>query len=293
MERENMPTTAHTSAGDPLLAAVRAGVTIYDLGRRLYAGMPQSPNHPAYTHTLPRRHGDRTRSDGGSAANDLILMGTHVGTHIDALAHVSQDGKLFGGADAAGACVGGLYPEHGVHTIVPMVCRGVLLDVPGALGLESCAPGYEITPADLDATVKHQGVEPAPGDVVLIRSGWGRHFADPDREVYIGAESGVPGVSEAGARWLAERGARAAGADTIAFERLAPGQGHSVLPAHRVLLVESGIYLIETMELDELARDGVHEFTFVLAPLPLFGATGSPVRPLALVSAHGREAPQG
>ncbi|MEV4089128.1 cyclase family protein, partial [Nonomuraea fuscirosea] len=106
-----MSTTANT---DPLLDAVRGGVRIYDLGRPLFAGMPQSPNHPAYTHTLPRRHGDKVRPDGGSAANDLIFMGTHVGTHIDALAHVSQDGRLHGGADAAQACVGGRYPEHGV-----------------------------------------------------------------------------------------------------------------------------------------------------------------------------------
>ncbi|MEU8400478.1 cyclase family protein [Nonomuraea sp. NPDC048892] len=276
-----MSTTANT---DPLLDAVRGGVRIYDLGRPLFAGMPQSPNHPAYTHTLPRRHGDKVRPDGGSAANDLIFMGTHVGTHIDALAHVSQDGRLHGGADAAEACVGGRYPEHGVHTIAPIVRRGVLLDVPAALGLESCAPGYEITPADLDETVRRQGVEPAPGDVVLVRSGWGRHFTDPDREVYIGAKSGVPGVGEAGARWLTARSPHAVGADTIAFERLAPGEGHSVLPAHRVLLVESGVYIVEAMDLDGLARDGVHEFTFVLSPLAFLGATGSPVRPLALVA---------
>ncbi len=74
----------------------------------------------------------------------------------------------------------------------------------------------------------------------------------------------------------------AAGADTIAFERLAPGAGHATLPAHRVLLVEAGIYIIETLDLEEIAAERVHEFTFVLSPLPLFGATGSPVRPLAV-----------
>lgn len=268
---------------DSLLAAVRAGVTVYDLARPMFIGMPQSPNHPAYWHTLPRRHGDRVRADGGSAANDMLVMGTHVGTHIDALAHVSQDGRLYGGADAAAACSAGGYPEHGVHTIAPIVRRGVLLDVPRALGDEHCAPGYEITPADLEATVRHQGTEVGEGDVALVRSGWGRHFDDPDRTAYLGAASGVPGVGEAGARWLADRAVHAAGADTIAFECLPPGQGHSVLPAHRVLLVESGVYIIETLALEEIARAGVHEFTLVLAPLPLRGATGSPVRPLALV----------
>lgn len=278
-----MSTSATTT--DPLLAAVREGVTVHDLGRPLSIGMPQSPNHPPYWHTLPRRHGDMVRADGGSAANDFISMGTHVGTHIDALAHVSQDGLLHGGADAIEAGIGGRYLEHGVHTIEPMVRRGVLLDVPRTLGLpDGCAAGYEITVADLEATTSHQGVDVEAGDVVLIRSGWGRHFDDPDPSVYRGASTGVPGVSEAGARWLADRAVHAVGADTIAFEQLAPGAGHGLLPAHRVLLVQNGIYIIEALDLDGVAEAGVHEFTFILSPLPFVGATGSPVRPLAVVS---------
>lgn len=273
---------AHT---DPLLEAVLAGVTIHDLGRPLTIGMPQSPNHPAYWHALPRRHGDVVRADGASAANDIISMGTHVGTHIDALAHVSQDGLMHGGVDAFAAGVGGRYLQLGVHTIEPMVRRGVLIDVPGALGAdEGCSAGYEITPADLELALRRQGTRVRSGDVVLIRSGWGRRFTDPDRTAYQGATTGVPGVSEAGAHWLADRAVHAAGADTIAFERLRAGAGHALLPAHRVLLVEHGIYLIEAMELDGLAAAQIYEFTFVLIPLPLVGATGSPVRPLAVVA---------
>ncbi|MFF0508742.1 cyclase family protein [Streptomyces fimicarius] len=276
-----------TSTPDPLLAAVARGVRVIDLGRRLYIGMPQSPNHPAYWHTLPRRHGDRVRADGGSAANDMLVMGTHVGTHIDAFAHVSHNGRLHGGADAQEANRGGVYPDHGAHTIAPMVRRGVLLDVPAALGTEVCEPGYEITVADLEAAEEIQGTPVRDGDVVLIRSGWGRRFDAPERDAYIGHDSGVPGVGEAGARWLAARGVHAAGADSIAFERLAPGAGHASLPAHRVLLVEAGVYIIETLDLEEIADRRVHEFTFLLSPLPLFGATGSPVRPLAVVSTAG------
>ncbi len=268
---------------DPLLQAVQRGVRVVDLGRPMFVGMPQSPNHPQYWHTLPRRHGDTVRADGGSAANDLIVTGTHVGTHIDALAHVSHEGKLHGGADADAAGRGGRYLDHGVHTVAPMVCRGVLLDVPGALGAPACEPGYEITPDDLDAAERRSGVEVGEGDVVLVRSGWGRRF-DDGADAYVGKATGVPGVSEAGARWLAGRRVRAAGADTIAFERLAPGEGHALLPAHRVLLVESGIYIIEALALEELAEAGASEFTFVLAPLKLLGATGSPVRPLAVLA---------
>lgn len=258
------------------------GVRIFDLGRPMYPGMPQSPNHPKYTHALPRRHGDMVRTDGGSAANDLIMTGTHVGTHIDALAHVSHDGKLFGGLDAAQAGLGGKFQQLGVDSIAPIVRRGVLLDIPHVLGLEMCEPEYEISPEDLSAA-SSRGAEIQSGDVVLIRSGWGK-MLNVGGDAYIGNDSGVPGISEEGAKWLAERGVYAAGADTIAFECLRAGRGHSVLPAHRVLLVECGIYIIEALELEELSKSGITEFIFVLSPLLLVGATGSPVRPLALVS---------
>ena len=84
----------------PLLEAVARGVSIIDLARPMVVGMPQSPNHPEFRLTMPRRHGDMVRDDGGSAANDLLVTGTHVGTHIDALGHVSHCGDLYGGVKA-------------------------------------------------------------------------------------------------------------------------------------------------------------------------------------------------
>ena len=268
---------------DQLLSAVSAGVRSYDLARQLRVGMPQSPNHPQFWHVLPRRHGDMMRADGGSAANDMITTGTHVGTHIDALAHVSQDGRLHGGADAHEACIGGKYVEHGVHTIEPMIRRGVLVDVAAHLGVPTLAGGYEITLEDFLGTLAAQGTEVRRGDVVLIRSGWGAKF--DEGAAYVGGPSGVPGIGAEVGEWLAGRGIHAAGADTIAFECLQPGAGHGLLPVHRIFLVEHGIYIIEAMDLEGISADCVHEFTLVLVPLNIFGATGSPVRPLAVVSA--------
>lgn len=265
---------------DDVLGAVRRG-RVFDLGRPLFIGMPQSPNHPAYWHSLPRRHGDMVRADGGSAANDVIVMGTHVGTHIDALAHVSQDGRLFGDRDADAAQVGGRFMDLGIHTVSPMLTRGVVLDVPGALAVERCEADYEITPADLDAAVRAEGLRIDEGDVVLVRSGWGATFDDGD--AYRGSETGTPGVGEEGARWLADRRPLAVGGDTIAFERIGPRSGHALLPAHRVLLVDSGVYIMEALALEELCAASAWEFMFVLSPLKFVGGTGSPVRPLAVV----------
>lgn len=260
-----------------------AGARVFDLGRPLHNGMAQSPNHPAFRHCLDRRHGDRVRADGGSAAADLISLGCHVGTHVDALAHVSHEGRLHGGTDAFEAQSGGVFESLGVHRLPPFAGRGVLLDAAAHLGLDCCPGGYEISVGDLEAAAEAQGTPVGPGDAVLIRTGWGRFADDPDR--YLGRDSGVPGVGEEGARWLADRGARLAGSDTVAFEAIPPGAGHALLPAHRVLLVEAGVNIVEALELEELSRSGCFEFLFVLGHLNVHGATGAPARPLAIVAA--------
>ena len=254
--------------------------TVYDLGRPMQNGMAQSPNHPQFHHCLDRLHGDRMRPDGGSAAADLLTTGCHVGTHVDALAHVSHQGQLYGGVDAAEAQAGGSFAVLGINELPPFVGRGVLLDVPGLLGTDACDGGYEITVAELEAVVALQNSPVQAGDAVLVRSGWGAHFDDPEH--YLGVETGVPGVGEAGARWLADQGAALVGADTLAFECIPAGQGHALLPAHRVLLVERGVNIIEAMDLDGLAAAGIYQFVFVLSHLNISGATGAPVRPLAL-----------
>ena len=268
-----------TSRAGRLIEQV-AEATVYDLGRPMRNGMAQSPNHPPFRHCLDRRHGDRIRTDGGSAAADLITTGCHVGTHVDALAHVSHEGRLFGGADASEAQATGRFEALGIDELAPFAGRGVLLDIPAVLGVDCCEGGHEITVAELEEAAGRQGTPVRSGDAVLVRSGWGIHFDDV--ELYQGLGPGVPGVGEAGARWLADRGAALVGADTLAFECIPAGAGHALLPAHRVLLVERGINIIETMDLEALAADRVHEFVFVLAHLNIVGATGAPARPLAL-----------
>ncbi|HLS76946.1 MAG TPA: cyclase family protein [Nocardia sp.] len=265
---------------DPLVRLVRGGVRLIELGQPLFTGMPCSPNHPGFRMTLTRRHGDMVRPDGGSAAAEIIVTGGHVGTHIDALSHVSQDGLLHGGIDAAQAQRGGAFNAHGAEQLPGFLCRGVLLDVAAVHETDTLPGGHEITVADLEKAA--DGLEIGAGDVVLVRTGWARRF--DDAEAYLGKESGVPGVGVDAARWLAARGIAATGADTTAYECLAPGAGHSVLPVHRVLLVESGIYILEHLALEELAARQVREFVFVLAPLRIVGGTGSPVRPLAAVT---------
>ncbi|MFC7109467.1 cyclase family protein [Nonomuraea rubra] len=124
-----------------------AGAEVFDLAQPMRTGMPQSPNHVPFRMVLERRHGDVVRADGGSAANEVIVTGGHVGTHVDALAHVSQDGRLHGGREAAPVQGHQGFTALGIDAFEPYVGRAVLLDVAAVHGVAALPPGYEITPA--------------------------------------------------------------------------------------------------------------------------------------------------
>jgi kynurenine formamidase len=259
-----------------------ASSRIYDLAQPIEPKMPVSPNHPGFKMALMRRHGDMVRADGGSASNEMISIGGHTGTHIDALCHVSHQGKLFGDVDAQEAQVGGRFKTHGVETIPITFCRGVLLDIAGLHGVDVLETGSPITARDLEQAAERQEIQVGEGDVVLIRSGWPVYWNDP--HTFLGHEKGVPGPDESAAAWLAERKIRMTGAETIAYEWIPAERGHALLPVHRILLVENGIHIIEVLNLTELAKDQVYEFLFVLCPLKIVGATGIPVRPVAVAA---------
>lgn len=278
-----MPAQESVRSRDPLLTALTSSdQETVELGHPHFTGMPCSPNHPGFRMTLIRRHGDMVRSDGGSASNEIIVTGGHVGTHVDALAHVSHQGRMHGGVDAEEAQRGGRFSQLGAEQIPFMLRRGILLDIPRVRGVESLAAGEAVTADDLDRAAEAAGVAPGRGDVVLIRTGWARHF--DDATTYLGHQDGVPGPDVGAAAWIAAAGVVAAGADSTAFEQIPAGKGHSVLPVHRILLVENGIHIIEHLDLEDASRRGLTEFTFVMAPLRITGGTGSPVRPVAVVA---------
>lgn len=255
---------------------------IYDLGQPYFVGMPHFPTHPPFLYSLTKKHGDIVVPGGGSSAADAIALGSHVGTHMDALCHFSCDGRLYGGAEAAPIQSYGRGLESlSVDTVQPLVRRGILLDVAGLYG----APlphDFTVTPEHLDAVAEKQETSCRAGDVVLLRTGWAQYWED--QALYLNGGSGNavagPGPEIEGARWLTSRKVFAAGSDTVGFERM-PSREMAV---HVHLLVQSGVYILEALNLEELARERVYEFLFIAAPLKLRGGTGSPIRPLALVS---------
>ncbi|HEY3768635.1 MAG TPA: cyclase family protein [Candidatus Angelobacter sp.] len=251
-------------------------VKLYDLAQPYFVGMPHHPVHPPFLFSLTKLHGDYVMPNGGSSASEGLALGGHLGTHIDALCHFSCGGKLYGGHDVASAqSYGEGMKQHSVDTLAPLVRRGILLDIAGQQNLASLPANFEITPEHMETATRTQSVEIKAGDIVLLRTGWGAFFADVPR---FEAQMHNPGPSEQGARWLSSKKVFAAGSDTINFE-LVPSR---TMPAHVHLLVESGIHIIECLNLEQLAAEKVFEFIFVAAPLKIRGGTGSPIRPFAL-----------
>lgn len=262
------------------LLRLTAGARVVDLSQPWFVGMPHHPTHPPFLFSLLKKHGDFVGPHGHSSAAESIALGGHVGTHIDALCHFSCGGNLFGGEpvpmeQSYSAGVGKLT----IDTVTPIVRRGVLLDIAGfANGDQPLASDFEITPDLLDRVAASQGVGIEPGDVVLLRTGWARFFEDAPRFI---SEVRGPGPALSGARWLSSRKIFAAGSDTVAFERVPDPS----MPVHVHLLVESGIHIMECLNLEMLAGERIWEFLFVASPLKIRGGTGSPVRPFALAPA--------
>jgi len=239
---------------------------VYDLEQPRYAGAPVWPAHePGVLLNLHRRH-EQDAFDGRTSASALLVMTEHSGTHMDALCHQAYGGAPHGGVPVTSEIQTSTgFTALGIDTVAPIVRRGVLLDVAGT---------SRVTAADLAAT----GVEIRAGDVVLVRLGSGALWSDP--EAYLGAG----GVTAEASRWLASFEPFAVGADNVAWD--IPGEDDDELgslPGHTILIVQSGIHIIESLYLEELAADGVREFGFICLPLKLRGGTGSPVRPIALV----------
>ncbi len=170
--------------------------------------------------------------------------------------------------------------EQPLETIAPLITRGILLDVARHRGVERIVAGSLINRNDLEAVAQSQDVSVSEGDVVLIRTGNGALWHDSAAYLRAG------GMSAEASFWLASQKVRAVGADNMAWDEMGTVDPDLkvTLPGHVILLVRHGIYIIENLFLEELAQDRCYEFTFVCLPLKMRGATGSPVRPIALVS---------
>ena len=225
--------------------------------------------------------------------DDLVTMSTCAGTHVDALSHVSYDGFLYNGVPTSAVTAQYGASKLGAEKLPPIVTRGLLLDVARAKGVDSLdeiSPGYPITAEDLDAAAELARVTPAPGDVILVRTGQMRHYHAGDRQRYtVGTDFSQPGLSVHTIGWIHRHDLAGAFVDTYAYEAFPPTQADwsDCLAVHLLQIRDMGLLQGQKWDREELADAGAErgsgEVLLVAAPEPLVGATSAPVAPVAVL----------
>lgn len=280
-----------TEASRAAVLARIDGGRVYDLAVDYFVGMPSwhllgDPRYQYWLTHTPRGTAVDDPAGVGHAQNELVgytgdavSFYMHMGTHIDALNHFGLNGEVYNGFRADEHLGDRGWKKTGAETIPPIIARGVLIDVAGAKQVDTLPDSYGITVADLEAALRRQQVALQPGDVVLIRGG--RMRAWPDDTGYVMDQ---PGLGLDAAKWLAEeQQVLAIGGDNLSLEHFPVDDGSETwVPVHTYLLAQAGVPIIEVVNLEELARDGVFEFAFIAASLKFRGASAAPFRPLAL-----------
>ncbi|WP_037677338.1 cyclase family protein [Streptomyces griseus] len=278
---------------DPSALALAGAGRVFDLSSGWWPGMPLAPGHPPFqVLTFRTPAGERAQGSRGDLewlgdnasrfgfVSEILSFCAHSGTHIDALAHITsgENDEWYGGYSAH-EHLGDYGPlTHDASTLPPLMRRGVLVDAPGALGHETLKPHQPVGADLISLALARQDVNLGEGDVVLLRTGTMRHW--PDVEA-MSAVQGA-GLDLEGARLLAQYRPAAVGSDTAAVEVHPSGVDGEPQPVHRLLIRDLGVPLLEWVYLEELAAAAVHEFLLICLPLPITGATGSPVRPVAV-----------
>lgn len=265
------------------------GGRVFDLAVDYFIGMPSwtPAGDPRYqiwmTHTPQGSVNDGLTGAGPDAhrvysySGDSIEMYTHCGTHLDTLSHFGFFGCNWNGWTAETHLGSRHWLVGGPEKYPTIIARGVLLDVPRLHGLRALPEAYAVGADDLAACAREQRVALRRGDVVLVRTGRMQEWPDFDRYV-----TNPPGLSLDGARYLCEEtGAMCVATDTLSFEVI-PSVDPGYLPVHCYMLATAGAQIIEVVRMEELAAERLYEFAFIGGALKLTGATGSPLRPIAI-----------
>lgn len=276
---------ANTMTPERVKAAAELVTTgkVYSLGMIVGSDTPAFPPRSLSVTVLqPNQVSTSGLGENAFTYNDDIFMGwLGIGPQIDGLGHAGIDHVYYNGhtdsefADAAGLT------KLGLEKLPGLVGRGVMLDMAKHFGVDMVEAGTPYTEEDIKAAATAQGVTLGEGDVVLFNSNWMNLLdgENPDPERFGASE---PGVGVSGAEYLASLGVMAVGADTWGMEVVPAEQEGQAFRAHQILQPEHGIYILENMDTRELARDGVHEFLFVLGQARIKGAVQMIINPIAI-----------
>lgn len=223
---------------------------------------------------------EENNSDNVRVLSEVIFGTMHTGTHIDSLAHITcgTDNHWYGNHTAA-RDLGDKGPMKADGSkFLPIITRGVLLDVPTYLGLDVLPKHFAIDSQVLQATAQAQNVDVRRGDTVLVRTGYLQKWPSDEAKAVFGS-----GINLDGARWLSDQGVVNVGGDNESLEQIPAVDPANPHPVHTFFLIEQGIHIMEFVAVESLAKDSVYEFLFIAAPLTIRNTTGSMINPIAIV----------
>jgi kynurenine formamidase len=245
--------------------------------------MPEHPS-PVQHHMLAS--GDARDSNGipgYEAARDHLSLDLHglYTTHVDALSHMFVKGEMFGGRPASEVRSDGARANTVLSMADGVIGRGVLLDIPRAVGVEFFDAGDVVTVAELEAAEAAQQITVGQGDVLIVA--WGR-------EARRRAKKGFDGFSGLHAEclpWLQDRQVALLGSDGISDPMPFVGTPEWPFPVHQIGITGMGLHLIDNVATaklsDRCAALGRWEFFFTMSPLRIVRGTGCPVNPVAVL----------
>jgi kynurenine formamidase len=255
---------------------IRTGQVI-ELGRVLTGTMPLVAGR-VFDLQTKRTNGPLGSNKRYSNEELVVTELGQVGTQLDALSHQGIDGLFYNCVPIDAVATRSGFQKFGIDKVGSLFARGVLIDVAAFKGVDMLSASYEITAADLQGALAKQQLSLSAGDAVLIHTGWGRLW-DQDSARYGGA---APGIGVGAATWLASQSVLLIGSDTTSVE-VSPNPDKALdLPVHQIALAVNGIFLLENLELDELASQHIQEFALIVEPLKIRGGTGSTVAPIAV-----------
>ncbi len=248
-------------------------------------GAPVGPETPAYgprsysVTVLQLSDGTGTPIGANQATgnDDLIHTWLGIGSQLDGLGHMGTEHTYYNGVKASDFVATDGLKQFSIHTLPPIATRGVLLDMTKVYDSNPVPDGTAFNKDAIKAAAKAADITLEAGDIVLFHTGKMAALAETQD-----FSPTAPGLGLEGARYLAELGIAAIGTDTWAVEAIPFESPEHVFPVHPVLLAEYGVYILENMVTEPLARDDVTEFFFVLGMPRLKGTVQAMVNPIAL-----------
>ena len=271
--------SAQRLAGLDVLELLRipARGQILEIGMPIDRDMPQGERRELFPFSMAQTVTPSHLPEAFQVSAEAIVGSLHTSTHVDAICHVLADGKLFGGIREEEARTDTGWHAHGIETAPPIIGRFVFADIAAWHHVDELATDHEVGIGELDDYLAARQITVQDGDIVLIRTGKVRGFYDASES--YGRYS--PGLSLDAGIELHRRGAAVLGSDTPGTERLP--FAHPDRTLHRAMLAERGVLLIENLNLESLHQSGALSGLLICLPLRIRGATGSWVRPVAVI----------